>query len=55
MINFTFNQTTFNVIHRNQEVWFQMSDIAEALGYSEIEPLNKIYNKNLNKFNDNKT
>lgn len=52
MINFTFNQTTFNVIHRNQEVWFQMSDIAEALGYSEIEPLNKIYNKNLNKFND---
>lgn len=54
-IALSFNDVKFSPIERDNQIWLTGSELATALGYSRVDSLNKIYDRNADEFNTNMT
>ncbi|WP_254909321.1 BRO-N domain-containing protein [Salmonella enterica] len=50
-----FNNTQFNVVTRNHQIWLTSKEIAVALGYSKTNAITHIYNTNVDEFSPGMT
>lgn len=50
MTTLTFNNTSLSVITQNSQIWFSISDIANALGYKETNGVTRLYNSHSDEF-----
>lgn len=55
MTTLTFQNTNLSVINQNSQIWFSISDIANALGYKETNGVTRLYNSHSDEFTDNMT
>lgn len=55
MPNWTFQQITFSTIYYDQKIWLQISELAVALGYSDVMALEEIYKHNAEEFTESTT
>ena len=46
----TFQNTTFDVIDRNNQPWIQSKQLAQALGYKDESSVRRIYERNKDEF-----
>lgn len=46
----TFQNTRFNVIEQNNQIWLSSGDIATALGYKSQKSVTNIFNRNVDEF-----
>lgn len=51
----TFNQTSFDIIDKNNQIWLKSSEIAQALGYSDERSITNIYNRKKDEFTNQMT
>ncbi|MBW0298510.1 hypothetical protein B4P00_20190 [Shewanella xiamenensis] len=45
-----FQNTSFNVIEREKQIWLMASDVAQALGYADTRSVTKIYSRHADEF-----
>ena len=50
-----FQNTQFDIVDRNSQPWLRSGQIAQALGYSRPDALNKVYQSNSDEFNESMT
>ncbi|ENU80118.1 hypothetical protein F975_01871 [Acinetobacter sp. ANC 3789] len=56
MNSLTFNTTQFHPIQQNDDqIWITSSELARALGYSRVDAVSKIYNRNSDEFTSDMT
>ncbi|WP_071058705.1 BRO family protein [Pelistega sp. MC2] len=48
----TFNQTSFDIIDQDNQIWVKSAQLAQALGYSDERSVSKIYTRNQDEFTD---
>lgn len=52
MQTLTFNHTSFDIIDQNNQIWLKSVQLAQALGYSDENSINRIYARNQDEFTD---
>ncbi|MDP0350773.1 BRO family protein [Glaesserella parasuis] len=50
MTTLTFQNTAMTVINQNNQIWFSITDIANALGYKETNGVTRLYNSHSDEF-----
>lgn len=55
MQTLTFNQTSFDIIDQNNQIWLRSKQIAQALGYSDESSINRLYARNQDEFTEQMT
>ncbi|MGP4715264.1 BRO-N domain-containing protein [Psychrobacter sp. T6-6] len=55
MNTLTFNETTFNPVERNGQIWLTSIDLAKALGYKSTKSVSNLYSNNSDEFTDQMT
>lgn len=50
-----FNNHSFDVINKDNELWIKSSDLARAIGYSQENAVTKIYNRHSDEFSASMT
>ncbi|CDT98628.1 conserved hypothetical protein [Vibrio coralliirubri] len=48
----TFQNTHFDVVEQNDQVWLSATDIAKALGYAREDSVSRIYDRNSDEFSN---
>lgn len=51
----TFNRTNFQPINKANQIWLTASQLAEALEYSDVRSVTKIYQRNADEFTSSMT